>query len=371
MERRCFFALTLTFAFMAWSGPLCFAAAPLVPGTGVKLKEVGDDFEQPDWQFTPNNPKSSDNIDKTVREPLGESSNGRIYESSFRGHPDLVKRVTTPPGGISGSQGALLLRSVHTGIPGRISKEQQQDDLMVAVDDILGYALSPDYSPSVVVRVFLPPWEKWEQRSGSSFGFRMDCLAHGKKPVDGLIRQWMVSGWHNYWPGMFIELHRQEDGYQSTHAQLLLRADPRGHDFPGPIIHKPGWWTLGMSITTDGQVHYYASEGVDDLTEKDFIASQFPYSFKCHQFNRAFFNIVNIDDGQTWSTPWVVDDPSIYYIPKGWTLERVARYNAALRRQLAKRQAAPTPAKVAATETSTAASTPIRPLRDKPLTIRR
>ncbi len=39
-------------------------------------------------------------------------------EGMKRGQPDLIKRVPTPPGGLPGSQGSLLLRSLSTGIPG-------------------------------------------------------------------------------------------------------------------------------------------------------------------------------------------------------------------------------------------------------------
>ena len=67
-------------------------------------------------------------------------------------------------------------------------------------------------------------------------------------------------------------------------------------------IDEPGWWTLGMSFTSDGQVHYYASEGVDDLTAEDHIMSSFPYGMKCITFNNFFFNVANWDNG-----PHVVD----------------------------------------------------------------
>jgi hypothetical protein len=70
-----------------------------------------------------------------------------------------------------------------------------------------------------------------------------------------------------------------------------------------------------MSFTSDGQVHYYASPGVDDLTADDYIMSSFPYSMKALTFNNFFFNVANWDTGRTWSTPWVIDDPKIFVIP--------------------------------------------------------
>ena len=28
-----------------------------------------------------------------------------------------------------------------------------------------------------------------------------------------------------------------------------------------------------------------------------------------------FVNVANLDNGRTWSTPWVIDDPAVYVIP--------------------------------------------------------
>ena len=70
-----------------------------------------------------------------------------------------------------------------------------------------------------------------------------------------------------------------------------------------------------MSFSEDGQVHYYAHKGVADLTAEDHLMSSFPYGERCTTFNNFFFNVANMDNGQTWSTPWVIDDPKIYVIP--------------------------------------------------------
>ncbi|MFN8857991.1 MAG: hypothetical protein ACK50P_20645 [Planctomycetaceae bacterium] len=86
--------------------------ARTVPGRGQKVDRVGDDFEAEDWEFYPNPPKASSNLDKQDRLPSGISKNQRIYESTYRGEPDVVKRVPTPAGGIPGSNGALLLQSL-------------------------------------------------------------------------------------------------------------------------------------------------------------------------------------------------------------------------------------------------------------------
>ena len=318
------------------SGQSLVHAEPLVPGAGIKLNKVGDDFEDDDWSYATNSPKSSSNLDKNMREPIGISANKRIFESTYRGHPDVVRRIATPEGGIPGSRASLYLQSRATGVPGKSSGKQQQDDLMVNVYGILDREIGPQNQPSCTVRVYVPAWEKWEERGGSSFGFRLDCEAFDTKRGAGFLSARSAKSWQNYWPGMFITLNRAEDGHSQTHAQLLLRAGPDGQDFLGPAIVEPGWYTLGMSITPNGEVHYFARNGVGDLRAKDHIASDFPYGFRCEKFNLLFFNIVNVDDGRSKSTPWIIDDPTVYIMPRNWSLDQVAQYKA---KQKAKRSA--------------------------------
>ena len=74
-------------------------AQPVVPGSGFKIDLVGDDFEDPNWDFFYNHPKSSRNIDEQERGPLAQSKNGRWLEGPHRGTPDIMKRVLTPDGG--------------------------------------------------------------------------------------------------------------------------------------------------------------------------------------------------------------------------------------------------------------------------------
>jgi len=116
-----------------------------------------------------------------------------------------------------------------------------------------------------------------------------------------------------YWPGMFIHFRSQTDSrHKQDSAFVTVRSNNRGGDIKGPEITTLGWWTFGMSCTPDGQVHYYASPGVDDLTAADFLTSQFPYGYKAEKFRTMFFNVCNRDNGSTWSTPWIIDDPAIF-----------------------------------------------------------
>jgi hypothetical protein len=287
-----------------------------VPGRGQKVKEVGDDFEEEGWDYTFNLPKSSTNIDNQDRLPSGISKNNRVYESTYRGEPDVIKQVETPAGGISGSSFALMLQSRDTGIPGFPSGKMQQDDLLINVTSVIG-PVSVSMSPSVVVRVFLPPWDQWENRTGASFGFRAELDGGSMRMVTkkGIFkRSKMKFKQEPYWPGFFIQFNSKTDGQNNEDsAVLIVRCDESGKDIVGPRITRTGWWTLGMTFTPDGATHFYASPGSDPLTDRDHIATTRPYGHTAERLTTFFFNIVSADDGRSWSTPWVIDDPTLYY----------------------------------------------------------
>ena len=95
-------------------------------------------------------------------------------------------------------------------------------------------------------------------------------------------------------------------------AKLTIRGDQLGHDVRSLEITEPGWWTLGMSFSADGQVHYYAHKGVADLTADDHFMSSFPYGEQLHDCSTTSSSTWPI-----WTTahvvdPWVIDDPKVY-----------------------------------------------------------
>ena len=69
---------------------------------------------------------------------------------------------------------------------------------------------------------------------------------------------------------------------------------------------------LGMSVTGDGRCHFYGKPGVENLTSKDHLYTSFPYGYQAEYFATHFFNSCNQNDGKTWSTPIIVDDPAVY-----------------------------------------------------------
>lgn len=301
------------------------AQRPVIPGTGSEIVGVSDDFEDPNWSYTKRDPKSTEDIDENQRGPMGRSNNGRWYEGIKRGHPDVVQRVRTPAGGLAGSTGALLLKSKFTGLPGQPSGTMHQDDFVANVQYRLKRKINVSEAPNVTTRVFLPPVAEWENRSGPHFGFRLalETTAMVDKEVGiGIFKRTKEEmGNEVYWPGMFVEFEsknqtRKEDDF----AYWRIRSNQRGGDFRGPQITITGWWTIGMSVTPDGMVHYYASPGVDELTADDYITSQFPYDYRCERFRTFFYNICSADDGRRWSTAFIVDDPKVYLLRPGGQL---------------------------------------------------
>jgi hypothetical protein len=302
------------------AAPAAAAPAPkkpvLVPGTGSLVKGIGDDFEDENWKWNYNHPKSSEEQDKRVRSPVGKSINGRWFEGPKRGTPDVVKRIELPAPGLEGSTHGLLIASLHAGIPGRTTYQMQQDDLIYNMQKVTGRGMSVADNPSVVTRVYMPPFEQWEKRNGPTFGFRAGCYTHatitGKDhPDKGRF------GLEEYWPGMFVcfepanAKRKTEDS-----AYLRIRGGRNGGEIRGPKIEQTGWWTLGLSFSPDGMVHYFASPGVDELTMDDHITSQYPYGYRTELLKTFFYNVCTQDDGKTWSTPWVIDDPKVYFVKR-------------------------------------------------------
>ena len=156
----------------------------------------------------------------------------------------------------------------------------------------------------------------WEQRSGPTFGFRIACDTIAWKKEE------REMGQEIYWPGMFILLQK---GRENDYAYINIRGARNGGDYKAKQIETTGWWTMGISVSPDGMVHYYAKPGIEDLTEEDRIGSQYPYGYKAHHFRAFFFNVCNFDNGRNWSTPWVVDDCKFYISPRGTAGQYIMR----------------------------------------------
>jgi len=362
-------------AFQGWRRWVCGAAvlagslssgtavllAQVVPGTGTLVNT--DDLENPNWAYAHNGPKSSKEEDEQIRYPLGAANNNKWFESPKRGSPDVVKRVDTPPGGLAGSTGALYLRTRDSGIPGHPGGKQAQDDFILAAKP-LAIGSQPNYT----VRVFLPEWSQWEQRNGVTFGVRAGMqgpmtkdkeVSFGRRLFKGK-RTEKVTEMEPYYPGFFVQFNPKSmpGNKEGDHALILIRSDGLGHEVPGPKITQTGWWTFGMSVSPDARCHYFASPGVDELTAQDHIYSSLPYGIRGEVFNTVFFNVCSADNGQTWSTPWIIDDPKVYYVdPRNPAKGPIAQQPAPL-----KTAANPNPVTTPAAPQTVAPQAPIAPM---------
>jgi hypothetical protein len=315
------------------------SSSAFVPGAGTCIDWAGDNFEDQSWEFVHRHPKSSREQDENSRNPMGVSTNDRWHEGPERGQPDQIELIATPPGGLAGSQQALLLRTLRSGIPGRTTNTVQQDDLIANCLERLRGDISVRERPSCTVRVFLPPADQWEQRSGPHFGYRASLSTVTTTKKTGLFSLGTTTEVEPYWPGMWI--HYRARGSKNTEAgtaYIAVRSDRMGRDFAAREMEEFGWWTFGMSFSADGMVHYYASPGVDELTAADYISSQFPYSFTARDFRTYFFDVCNHDNGRAWSTPFIIDDPKLYVQDSRRVEQIVSRQQQAAERNAQRRQ---------------------------------
>jgi hypothetical protein len=318
MKSRLLFTLRCAFWCALIISASVVSAQAIVPGTGTLLTEVGDDFEDAEWSYNPNLPKVTNFEDTTHGKnfPLGASANGRWHEGSKRGQPDSVRRVETPPGGLPGSTGAIALRSLHTGST-YPTNQQQQDDFICNLADKIG-TIPVGRTPNVVTRVWMPPLDQWEKRNGCHFAFRIALVRPSTMSYSGRgrFRQASSSAEDDlYWPGFFLNREAGTDaktGEKVDRVYFWMKATADSRAIKGPDVEQFGWWTLGISVTPDGQVHYFAKPGVEDLTAKDHVASAFPFGNRAITFRTFFFNTCNGDDGKTWSTEFIVDDSKVY-----------------------------------------------------------
>ena len=296
-------------AYRSASGP--------VPGTGTKISYVGDDFEDEGWGFVHNMPKSSKELNERSYGPMGYSTNRRWTEGPERGQPDLLKVIKTPPNGLPGSNHALQISTLRSGVPGQNTNDVQQDDLILNIAGRIGTKIRAAEMPNCVVRVYLPEAKLWEDRSGPHFGIRLGVRTTAEKPREGFLAFGTSMQNEPYWPGIWIHFNSETSrGVEKDSAMLKIRGNSRGGDFKVREIpvEEFGWWTFGMSVSADGRIHYYGKPGVEDLTAKDHLSTQSPYGYRAERFNSFFFNICNRNNGRTWSTPFVIDDPEFYLV---------------------------------------------------------
>ena len=111
----------------------------------------------------------------------------------------------------------------------------------------------------------------------------------------------------------FGHTHRRKGGTHGSSRWATRWEQWKGRAIRGEgIILGRGAFRRLLRFSTDGMVHYYAKPGVDDLTQADYITSQYPYGYRAERFRTFFYNVCSADDGRRWSTDWIVDDPQVF-----------------------------------------------------------
>jgi len=204
--------------------------------------------------------------------------------------PELLELVPPPSGRKPGSSQALKIS--------RISDPKQQELLSPAFAMKLGRNLTRSDQPVFVVRIWLPPFDKWGQAYG--FGFRQQTHASNISNISN--NEFSTSIW----------VKKNQNGINF----YFRAANGSKDDLPSRIIVKPGWWTLAIAFDVEGIGHYYISKGTNIPTTKDevFSTTRFPtpnnplmddvaYSYFAISAITGFFNMVPqfiVDDYEVW-----------------------------------------------------------------------
>ena len=78
------------------------------------------------------------------------------------------------------------------------------------------------------------------------------------------------------------------------------------------IAHPPAkvWAAL---TTAEGLSAWFGNQAQIDLRPGGSAGMKWDNGHTAEMLNTFFFNIVSPDDGRSWSTEWIVDDPTLYY----------------------------------------------------------
>lgn len=252
----------------------------VILGRTVPLDNLGDTFEDENWHYDYERHRCC---------------HGLWWADGLRGEPESLRRVRTPTDGKSGSIAALEMRTRDRGD----DKHANQEDLF-AVD--LGGKSRPQlnrmHQPLFIVRVWLPPLERWIAGNGNyhAFGFRQ--AANSKVGV------YYFSTWIDYNPAV------------SSEPYFVCRLGDQESGPKGPIA-QTGWWTLATGFDESGNGYSYAVEGTDYPTEKDRICTTTEFTVgglpdtQLDYIKHSFFSLGYPTERE--QDPWfVIDDYEVW-----------------------------------------------------------
>ena len=263
-----------------------------MPGTGTKIDYVGDKFEEADWGFVHNMPKSSKELNERTYGPMAYSMNRRWAEGPERGQPDSLKVDSHAARRSAGQHAGVADHDVAVRHPGR--QFQRRPARRFDHERCLANRFDDSRRAScrtVSCESICPTRSCGKIDPGPHFGIRLGVRTTAEKPREGLFAIGTEMKNEPYWPGIWIHFKSETSrGVEKDSAYLTIRSNSRGGDFRSKEIpvEQFGWWTFGMSISGDGQIHYFAKPGIEDLTMDDHITSQFPVRLPRRTTQRVF-----------------------------------------------------------------------------------
>jgi hypothetical protein len=257
-------------------------------GRTERVGNLCDDFENPKWKYNHQKHRSSNGF---WRGSAGEKGS----DISDRGDPAILERVTPPEDGKSGSTGAL---KIGTNIPDDDNNPKQEDLRTLYFEEKLKRKLTRADQPVFIMRVWLPPFDKWGEYY--SFGFRLEAQSSNTSD--------------SYYPSIWLKYNNRDGPHFFFRIFYLDGSKMRYHEEYGRPIKQSGWWTLAIAFDEKGTCYYYARPGVDALTEesKIFDDTQFMAKYGIRallmdRVNAGLFSLGYPEEGNI--TPrFVIDD---------------------------------------------------------------
>ncbi|CAB5496393.1 hypothetical protein THERMOT_510 [Bathymodiolus thermophilus thioautotrophic gill symbiont] len=139
--------------------------------------------------------------------------------------------------------------------------KENQDDFFMPIINKKGWVASD--TPAVLMHIYT---------EGISL---MDSLQYTSLRMPTVSKFW--NGTKARWPGIWIYQNPRNLKYTISLRRPAPSSMDVSFDFPGvKKIQESTWWTLGLSITPNGNIHYFLADSyVENLTMEHYLSSSF------------------------------------------------------------------------------------------------
>lgn len=263
VKKHLFTYLILFISNMAF-GSIVYPVA--IPGTGDIVQKL--DFEKEvegESDFSYNH---------------GWAGQGYGLTGTQRGAPESIKVVHTPSSNVFSGKKSLQFyshnrnsqwRTDHhtTGTEYDNPDKEQQDDFFMPIIKKQGEKgwVATD-TPAVLMHIYTEGISSTDEHQYTSL--RMPIVSKINRKYKGKnVRPW--------WPGIWIYQKPSSNKYIIKLRRPASSSMDVPFNFPeAKKIQESTWWTLGLSITPDGNIHYFLTDSyVKNLTMKHYLTSSF------------------------------------------------------------------------------------------------